>query len=73
MATLELRRLHSNLVLVYKILPSDEKHARRVFVLFCHFVRKPFEISKLLQWTAIQTVGMGFPATPKLAHLGFEK
>ena len=49
------------------------------FTMFSRFVRKRTEISKLLQWTAIRKVGMGFPTTPNLApqldpfpHLGVE-
>jgi len=34
---------------------------------FCQFVRKPFEISKLLQWTAIRKAGMAFSMTPNVA------
>jgi len=47
----------------------------RFFALFCRFVRELFELWKLLQWTVICKVGMGFPTTVKLSpqldpHLG---
>ena len=45
--------------------PLDEY--RVFFTMFSRFVRKRTEISKLLQWTAIGKVGMGFPTTPKSA------
>ena len=45
--------------------PPDEN--RVFFAMFSRFVRKRTEISKLLQWTAIRKVGMGFPTTPKSA------
>ena len=37
----------------------------RFFTMFSRFVRKRTEISKLLQWTDIRKVGLGFPTTPK--------
>jgi len=37
--------------------------------IFCRFVRKPFEIPKSLQWTAIKKVCMGFPAIPQCAPM----
>ena len=40
---------------------------RVFFTMFSRFVRKRKEISKLLQWTAIRKVDMGFPTTPKSA------
>jgi len=33
--------------------------------MFFHFVRKSFEISKLLQWTSFEKVGVDFPTTPR--------
>jgi len=44
------------------------------YAMFCRFVRKTLEKSKLLQWTAIGKVVKSFLTTPKLTHphLGVE-
>jgi len=40
-----------------------------IFSMCCRYVRKPFEISKYRQWTAVSKVNMGFPMTLKSAKI----